>query len=132
MVPVLLSLAATVPPFDDELYYWCWSRDLQLSYYDHPPMVAYLIRLSTELFDNTVLAIRLPGVVSGMVVIGVIGWLARPRALYPLIVLSPVLTFAAILVTPDTPLPYWASTWRGSCQTRISIGAFPLVVDRGG
>jgi 4-amino-4-deoxy-L-arabinose transferase-like glycosyltransferase len=66
MFPVLLGLAALVPPFDDELYYWCWSRDLQLSYYDHPPMVAYLIRLSTELFGDTILAIRLPGVLSGM------------------------------------------------------------------
>src|SRR5437899_384467 len=38
LVPLYLALAALVPPFDDELYYWCWSRDLQLSYYDHPPM----------------------------------------------------------------------------------------------
>ena len=89
----------------------------QLSYYDHPPMVAYLIRLSTELFGNTIFAIRLPGVVSGLTVIGVIGWLSRPRALFPLVVLSPVLTFAAILVTPDTPmLLFWASIWRGSSR----------------
>src|SRR5262245_57534101 len=101
MLPLLLALAAFVRPFAAALYYWCWSRDLQLSYYDHPPMVAYLIRLSTELFGNTVFAIRLPGVVSGMVVIAVIGWLSRPRTLFPLVALSPVLTFAAILVTPD-------------------------------
>ena len=78
IAPLLLALAAAVPPFDDELYYWCWSRDLQLSYYDHPPMVAYLIRLSTEIFGQTVFAIRLPGVISGLTVIGVIGWLSRP------------------------------------------------------
>ena len=80
MAALLLTLAAIVPPFDDELYYWCWSRDLQLSYYDHPPMVAYQIRVATELFGNTIFAIRLPGVVSGLTVIGVIGWLSRPRA----------------------------------------------------
>ena len=110
LLPVLLGLAATVPPFDDELYYWCWSRDLQLSYYDHPPMVAYMIRASTELFGNSIFAIRLPAVLSGLVVIGVIAWLARPRDLLPFVLLSPVLTFAAILVTPDTPLlMFWAS-----------------------
>ena len=36
----------------DEAYYWLWSRKLQLSYYDHPPMVAYLIRIFTAFNDN--------------------------------------------------------------------------------
>lgn len=128
MLPVLLALAALVPPFDDELYYWCWSRDLQLSYYDHPPMVAYLIRLSTELLGNTILAIRLPGVVSGMVVLAVIGWLSRPRVLFPLVVLSPVLTFAAILVTPDTPLLlFWALylVWLVAVHERLALDRVP-------
>jgi 4-amino-4-deoxy-L-arabinose transferase-like glycosyltransferase len=128
MLPALLVLAALVPPFDDELYYWCWSRDLQLSYYDHPPMVAYLIRLSTELFGNTVLAIRLPAVLSGMVVIGVIGWLSQPRALFPLIILCPVLTYAAILVTPDTPLLlFWALylAWLVAIHSRLATGQVP-------
>ena len=49
-----------MPPFDDELYYWCWSRDLQLSYYDHPPLVAYMIRGATELFGDSIFVLRLP------------------------------------------------------------------------
>jgi 4-amino-4-deoxy-L-arabinose transferase-like glycosyltransferase len=109
MTPVYLALAAVVPPFDDELYYWCWSRDLQLSYYDHPPMVAYMIRGATELFGSSIFTIRLPAVLSAIVVAGVIGWLSRPRDLLPMIVLSPVLTIAAVMVTPDTPmLMFWA------------------------
>jgi 4-amino-4-deoxy-L-arabinose transferase-like glycosyltransferase len=109
MGPMLLALAAAVPPFDDELYYWCWSQNLQLSYYDHPPLVAYLIRLSTELLGQSILAIRLPAVVSGWVVIAVVGFLSRPRDLLPLVALSPVMTYGAILITPDTPLlMFWA------------------------
>jgi 4-amino-4-deoxy-L-arabinose transferase-like glycosyltransferase len=109
LVPVYVALAALVPPFDDELYYWCWSRDLQLSYYDHPPMVAYVIRGATELFGNSVFAMRLPAVMSAVVVAGVIGWLSKSRDLMPLVLLSPVLTFAAVLVTPDTPMMmFWA------------------------
>jgi 4-amino-4-deoxy-L-arabinose transferase-like glycosyltransferase len=126
---VLLLLAATVPPFDDELYYWCWSRDLQLSYYDHPPMVAYMIRVATELFGDSIFAIRLPGVLSGIVVIGVIGWLSRPRDLLPLVVISPVLTFAAILVTPDTPLlMFWALylAWLVAVHSRLATGPVPV------
>ena len=42
----------------DEAYYWLWSRRLATSYYDHPPIVAYLIRLGTSLFGDTVVAIR--------------------------------------------------------------------------
>lgn len=31
----------------DEAYYWAWSRHLDLSYFDHPPMIAWLLRLAT-------------------------------------------------------------------------------------
>ena len=126
---VLVALAATVPPFDDELYYWCWSRDLQLSYYDHPPMVAYMIRVSTALFGQSILAIRLPAVLSGLVVIGVIGFMSRSRALYPFIILSPVTTFAAILVTPDTPmLLFWALylAWLVAVHQRLASERVPI------
>lgn len=121
--PLLLGLAATVPPFDDELYYWCWAHDLQLSYYDHPPLVAYMIRLSTELLGDTILAVRLPAVISGWVVMMVVGLLSRPRDLLPMIALSPVMTYAAILVTPDTPLLiFWALylAWLIAVQERLA------------
>jgi 4-amino-4-deoxy-L-arabinose transferase-like glycosyltransferase len=125
LVPVYLGLAALLPPFDDELYYWCWSRELQLSYYDHPPMVAYMIRGATELFGDGIVAMRLPAVLSAVVVAGVIGWLSRPRDLLPLIVLSPVLTFAAVMVTPDTPLlMFWALylAWLVAVHERLGPG----------
>ena len=109
MFPLFILLCFLVPPFDDEFYYWCWSQELQFSYYDHPPMVAYMIRISTAIFGKSILAIRLPCVLSGMVVVGVIAWLSRPRNLVPYVVLSPVPTFAAVMITPDTPmLMFWS------------------------
>jgi hypothetical protein len=109
LAPVYLVLAAVLPPLDDELYYWCWSERLQLSYYDHPPMTAYLIRAATAVFGDTLFAIRLPAVVSTLTVLGVIGYLTRPRGLLPLVVFTPLFTFGAVLVTPDTPLlMFWA------------------------
>ena len=98
------SLAGRLPPLDDELYYWCWSKDLQLSYYDHPPMTALLIRGSTELFGDTLFAIRFPACVATAAVLGVLGWLTRPRSILFGTVFSPLFTFGAVLVTPDTPL----------------------------
>lgn len=108
-IPFYVLLALIVPPWDDELYYWCWSQDLQFSYYDHPPMVAYMIRLSTAIFGHSILAIRFPCLVSALVVLGVVTRLSRPRDLIPFVFLSPVTTFAAVMITPDVPLlMFWS------------------------
>jgi hypothetical protein len=98
------SLAGHLPVLDDELYYWCWSKDLQLSYYDHPPMTALMIRASTAVFGDTVLGVRFPACVATAVVFGVIGWLTRPREVLFGTVFTPLFTFGAVMVTPDTPL----------------------------
>jgi hypothetical protein len=45
---------ATLPLHPDEAYYWLWSRHLALSYFDHPPMIAYLIKLSTVFSQSAV------------------------------------------------------------------------------
>ncbi len=109
LTPVYLVLAAVLPPADDELYYWCWSEQLQLSYYDHPPMTAYMIRAATSVLGDNLVAIRLPAIVSTLTVLAVIGFLTRPRSLLPLVIFTPLFTLGAVLVTPDTPLiMFWA------------------------
>lgn len=103
------ALAGWVPPHDDELYYWCWSKELQLSYFDHPPLTAYMIRASTAVFGDTLFAVRLPACLATVVVLGVIGWLTRPRGILFATVFTPVYTFGAVVITPDTPLLlFWA------------------------
>ncbi|MBF0560110.1 MAG: glycosyltransferase family 39 protein [Nitrospirae bacterium] len=47
----------------DEAHYWEWSRRLDLSYYSKGPMIAYLIRLGTFIFGNTVFGVRILAVV---------------------------------------------------------------------
>ena len=76
MIPVRVSLAlivvliglravmaAVLPLSADEAYYWLWSKRLAFGYYDHPPMIAWLIRAGTSLFGDTVLAVRFAGIV---------------------------------------------------------------------
>jgi hypothetical protein len=50
-----------VAPFQlrgyDTFYYWDWSRHLDISYYDGPPIIAYWIKLSTLLLGNTLFAL---------------------------------------------------------------------------
>src|SRR5579885_2262209 len=40
-------IAATTELGNDEVYYWTYSQHLQWNYFDHPPMIALLIRLTT-------------------------------------------------------------------------------------
>jgi 4-amino-4-deoxy-L-arabinose transferase-like glycosyltransferase len=123
------ALAAWLPPTDDELYYWCWSRQLQLSYFDHPPMTALMIRASTAVFGQSLFAIRLPACLAALAVLAVIGWLTRPRALLPLIIFTPLFTFGAILITPDTPLLlFWSAylVWLVAVHRRLESGSIPV------
>ncbi|MBF0544117.1 MAG: glycosyltransferase family 39 protein [Candidatus Riflebacteria bacterium] len=43
----------------DEAYYWEFSRRLDLSFYDHPPMVGYMIFLGRLLFGDTAIGVRI-------------------------------------------------------------------------
>ena len=47
----------------DEAHYWVYSKFLDLSYYDHPPMIGYIIKLFTNIFGINEFAVRLPSVI---------------------------------------------------------------------
>ena len=38
--------------FDDEAYYWVYSKFLAWGYFDHPPMIAILIKAGYAIFQN--------------------------------------------------------------------------------
>jgi 4-amino-4-deoxy-L-arabinose transferase-like glycosyltransferase len=48
----------------DEAYYWTWSKEHVLSYLDHPPMVAWFIRIGTAMFGDTNFGVRFAGIVA--------------------------------------------------------------------
>jgi 4-amino-4-deoxy-L-arabinose transferase-like glycosyltransferase len=52
---------------NDEAYYWTYSKFLKWNYFDHPPMIAYTIRLFTAnlLLQDHEIFIRLGSVVGG-------------------------------------------------------------------
>jgi len=51
-----------------EAYYWALSRKLEWNYFDHPPMVAWLIRLTTlNLFVHNELFVRLGAILSSAI-----------------------------------------------------------------
>ncbi|SDL10869.1 4-amino-4-deoxy-L-arabinose transferase [Catalinimonas alkaloidigena] len=50
----------------EEAQYWLWSKHLAWSYYSKPPLIAYLNFLTTQVFGDTVFAIRLNAVLVGL------------------------------------------------------------------
>src|SRR3954453_7197420 len=62
LVLLRLVAAAYTPLTFDEAYYWTWSKHLAGGYYDHPPMVALVIRLGTMIAGDTELGVRLVSV----------------------------------------------------------------------
>jgi hypothetical protein len=62
LVLLRLVAAAYTPLSFDEAYYWMWSKHLATGYYDHPPMVALVIRLGTMIAGDTELGARLVSV----------------------------------------------------------------------
>ena len=54
-----LIAAAVTPLTFDEAYYWTWSKHLVGGYYDHPSMVAVVIRLGTMIAGDTAFGVRL-------------------------------------------------------------------------
>jgi dolichol-phosphate mannosyltransferase len=57
-VALRLVYAGSVELLPEEAYYWSYSRHLDFGYLDHPPMVAWLIRLGTALFGQTEFGVR--------------------------------------------------------------------------
>lgn len=106
-----LVFAATVPLVPDEAYYWTWSRQLAGGYFDHPPMIAWLIAGGTALLGDTPLGVRLLPNVAGTVATAAIAWtadrLSGPRAAqFALLAFAamPIAAVGMVLATPDAPL----------------------------
>ncbi|MGJ5008180.1 glycosyltransferase family 39 protein [Bradyrhizobium oligotrophicum] len=64
MTIIRIVYAATLDLRTDEAYYWTWSKELQLCFLDHPPMIAWFIRLGTALFGDTNLGVRFAGILA--------------------------------------------------------------------
>jgi 4-amino-4-deoxy-L-arabinose transferase-like glycosyltransferase len=94
-----------------EAYYWTWSRRLALSYYDHPPLASWTIRLTTSLLGETERGIRAAAAIHGALFSGFL-FLAGRRlfgdraALLALVfaLLAPITGLGQVVVTPDVPL----------------------------
>ena len=112
LVVLRLVAAAFTPLTFDEAYYWTWSKGLAGGYYDHPPMVAFVIRAGTLIAGDTELGVRLVSILLALPMSFAI-WRAAEilfggtRVAASAVVLLNVTLMAAVgtlIVTPDAPL----------------------------
>jgi len=113
-----LVYLGSVELLPEEAYYWNYSRHLDLGYLDHPPMVAWLIRMGTAAFGQSAFGVRV-GASCCAVITSIFTYrLTRnyfgESAARAAVVLAQTLPFfflSGLLLTPDAPLTAaWAAT----------------------
>ena len=110
---LMLSLvqAAGTELFDDEAYYWVYAQFLDWGYFDHPPMIAVMIKLGTLVFSGE-LGVRLLVVVMGTASVFLIEKLTKPKdqkLFFALVLNMAVLQIGGIIAVPDIPLLFFTA-----------------------
>jgi 4-amino-4-deoxy-L-arabinose transferase-like glycosyltransferase len=83
LLALRLGYSVWVPPNPDEAYYWLWGRYPALSYYDHPPLLAWVQGLTYQLFGRSAWALRLPNWLSLAGLLATYAWLLRQLSPQP-------------------------------------------------
>jgi len=112
---VYFGLAQLIP---DETYYWQYAQHMDLSFYDHPPMVAWLIWFGTAVVGHNEFGVRIGALLCGSITLGYLYALAqnlydKSTAMRTLLLLAilPLGFGSGLLMTPDAPLvAAWAAT----------------------
>jgi 4-amino-4-deoxy-L-arabinose transferase-like glycosyltransferase len=125
---IVASVALLSP---DEATYWLWTRPLQLSYLDHPAMVAYWIWVGIHILGGSSLGVRIVGVASS-VAVSFLAWDAariafasREAGARAALWLNGTILFSAVgvIMTPDAPLLL--------CWTTVLWAALRLIAGGG-
>jgi hypothetical protein len=104
--------AFLTPLNNDEAYYWMYSKYLDWGYFDHPPMIALMIKAGYALFHSE-LGVRLVTVIGEIAALAIIWSLTdevqrrkqNSVVVFGMLVLIfPVLNIFGFIATPDSPL----------------------------
>lgn len=103
------------PLIAEECYYWCYAKNLDWSYYDHPPLVAWGIALGTSIFGDTPFGVRAASLVMGLATVALgCRWLddlrAGRRAVLTWMVLAlgvPLISATQVMATPDSAVTFF-------------------------
>ena len=108
-----LYIANTFPITGDEAFFYWWGVYPDWGYYDHPPMVGWLIAAVRATLGDSMGSIRLPVVLLPLGMGAALWWalagVDKQRAAWAVLFfwLAP-LNWLNTLITTDTPLIFWS------------------------
>ncbi len=108
-----LIQAAATQLLDDEAYYWIYSLFPDWGYYDHPPMIALMIKAGTMLFPGE-LGVRFFIVVTNIATLLVIQKLLEkknPLLFYGILMSLGVAQIGGVIAVPDLPLMFFTAVF---------------------
>lgn len=128
-----LTTSSLFPLISDEAYHWLWAKHLDLGYYDHPGMVAWLARMCAPWHGEATALVRLSSVLLGTGMV----WLVHRLALATtqdasvadraalLFMLVPLFAGGSMILFPSMPVYFfWWLTillaWRAMRSDRLS------------
>ncbi|MBL4604888.1 MAG: glycosyltransferase family 39 protein, partial [Flavobacteriaceae bacterium] len=105
---VLLPFMGLMP---QDAYYYLYGENLSLSYFDHPGMIGYILRIFTEIFGQSVFVIKLADfTITSLTIFSfykLASYFLTPKKLWRSMILLISTIFISILSfnsTPDVPL----------------------------
>jgi hypothetical protein len=108
-----LVQAGSTGLLDDEAYYWVYSRFIDWGYFDHPPMVALMIKAGYSVFANP-FGLRLFTVLMSTATLMMIDTLLEKRndkLFYAIAASMFVLQVGGIITVPDLPLMFFTGLY---------------------
>lgn len=96
---------------DDEAYYWIYSRYLDWGYFDHPPMIAVLVKMGYAIFPNE-LGVRLFPLLLNILSLVIIEKLIdkkNPLLFYAIALSMAVIQVTGFVAVPDIPLIFFTA-----------------------
>jgi len=126
-----------LPLSPDEAYYWDWGRHLAWGYYSKPPMVAWLIALSTHFLGISEYSVRIPAWLCGGLYLVFLYFFSlrlfdEQVGLWSILAAAatPIMAVYSFVMTIDPPLlMFWAlALWVGWLAAETpSLGRFALL-----
>lgn len=116
--------------YADETQYWVWSRDLDWGYFSKPPLIAWIIALTTSLFDDSDWAVRLAApflhtATAALLALSADRLFGRATAAWTFIAwltLPSVWLSAAVISTDAALLTFWSLALYGFVRLREGAG----------
>jgi 4-amino-4-deoxy-L-arabinose transferase-like glycosyltransferase len=113
IIGIRFQFTAIMGLMPQDAYYDFYAQHLDLSYYDHPPMIAYLLRFFTSIFGKKVFALKLADTTVTLLTLIAFYQLAKkflpgdkPWKATALLISTFMISILSLISTPDVPLMF--------------------------